>query len=89
MATKAPRDICDVLEAILKVVPATAEAPEWGPLRAALKRIESDAAYTAPELRKAGALWHRTLDALTCWIGEPQTAWQREVQRIFSGRITT
>ena len=75
------RDISQVIDAMLKHVPA-----DWTALRVQLEEIKRGAAYCAPEAM--GRCWRKTYKVLENEIGALQFPWQRRVAGIFSGKET-
>ncbi len=75
--TKSPRQLTDVIDQMLKVIP-----PEKDRLIAILKDLHSSADFASPENQLMW--WKETMAALNQEIGKPSAPWELEVQRIFT-----
>ena len=73
------RDLDEIIDKMLNVIPSAEKD-----LIASLKSTQDSFRYSAPEI--ARIWWMQTLKILENDVGEPTEDWQKEVQRIFSGR---
>lgn len=80
MKTKQQRDICNVIDQIVSVIPRD----ELAALMPELQQIKDRALYTAPELQRER--WVDLCAFLNSNLGPPQFSWQREVAEIVSGK---
>jgi hypothetical protein len=77
---KQPRDLCEVIDNILKYVPDSRPG-----LKVSLRLVQESSKYRAPEIMSWS--WREAESVLSKEIPAPAEEWERRVQDIFLGMV--